>query len=94
MRVDADANVDVQTYAYREKVAKAYNRLSVIMMNQQELKMAADLLEKAQILGELFPEVMAVTYNNLGCYYRMKGRNRTGTYERATANSKEKKKKT
>uniref|UniRef100_A0A7S3YP45 Uncharacterized protein n=1 Tax=Lotharella globosa TaxID=91324 RepID=A0A7S3YP45_9EUKA len=66
-----------QTYVYREKVAKEYNRLSVVFMEKDQMKLSADLLEKAQILGELYPNVLAVTYNNLGCYYRKKGKNRT-----------------
>jgi len=66
-----------QVYVYREKVAREYNRLSVVLMEQDKFAECAELLEKAQILGELYPNVVAVTYNNLGCFYRKKGQNRT-----------------
>eukprot|EP00466_Bigelowiella_natans_P013587 jgi/Bigna1/137535/aug1.39_g12243 len=68
----------VQVYVYREKLAKEYNRMSVILMEESNnFALCAEYLEKAQILGELYPEVVAVTYNNLACFFRKKGQHRT-----------------
>lgn len=48
--------------------------------NARELKsheQALLLLRKAEIVSERHPVIRAVTYNNLGCYYRKKGKLRT-----------------
>lgn len=58
-------------------VAEMCNYLAMIYLQQDEMGITLELLKKAEALTERHRAVRAVTYNNLGCYYRKRGKLRT-----------------
>jgi Flp pilus assembly protein TadD len=46
------------------------NLQAINLLHQQRYKEALDLLKQAQSLSENNPRCLAITYNNLACYYK------------------------
>lgn len=60
-----------------KSVAEMCNYLAMTYLQTDEFEVVLELLQKAQVLSEKHKSVLAVTYNNLGCYYRKRGKLRT-----------------
>lgn len=55
-------------------VAELCNLLAMTLLQDEKFKHCFELLKKAEILSQRHEESKAVTYNNLACYYRRKGK--------------------
>ena len=58
-------------------VGELCNMLAMTYLQQGEFRMAEQLLNKAAVLHQNDDSGLAVTYNNLACFYRRKGKLRT-----------------
>lgn len=55
-------------------VGEMCNLLAMTYLQQEDFGMVLELLKKAEILTERDEAGRAVTYNNLACYYRRRGK--------------------
>lgn len=55
-------------------VGEMCNLLAMTYLQQEDFDMVLELLKKAEILTERDEAGRAVTYNNLACYYRRRGK--------------------
>lgn len=55
-------------------VGEMCNLLAMTYLQQEDFAMVLELLKKAEILTERDEAGRAVTYNNLACYYRRRGK--------------------
>ncbi|CAN0534627.1 unnamed protein product, partial [Ectocarpus sp. 8 AP-2014] len=55
-------------------VGEMCNLLAMTYLQQEDFGMVLELLKKAEILTERDDAGRAVTYNNLACYYRRRGK--------------------
>lgn len=55
-------------------VGEMCNLLAMTYLQQEDFGMVLELLKKAEILTERDNAGRAVTYNNLACYYRRRGK--------------------
>lgn len=55
-------------------VSELCNLLAMTYLQQEQYKFSFELLKKAEILSQKNHRMKAVTYNNLGCFYRRKGK--------------------
>jgi tetratricopeptide (TPR) repeat protein len=60
-----------------KSVAEMCNYLAMTYLQTDEFEVVLELLKKAEVLSEKHKAVLAVTYNNLGCYHRKRGKLRT-----------------
>jgi tetratricopeptide (TPR) repeat protein len=60
-----------------KSVGEMCNFLAMACMQQNKTPLALEMLKKAEVLTERHPIVRAVTFNNLACYYRKLGKQRT-----------------
>jgi tetratricopeptide (TPR) repeat protein len=63
-----------EVFQSSKEVAEMCNFLSMTYLQQGEFEIALELLKKAEILTTRHRMIRAVTYNNLGCYYRKRGK--------------------
>jgi tetratricopeptide (TPR) repeat protein len=60
-----------------KSVGEMCNFLAMTYLQEDEFDITLELLKKAEVLTERHRVVRAITYNNLGCYYRKRGKLRT-----------------
>jgi len=58
-------------------VGELCNLLAMKHLDKHNYSLAQELLRKAEVLTKRDPKSLAVTYNNLACYYRRNGKLRT-----------------
>eukprot|EP00753_Platysulcus_tardus_P000804 PLAT10727.1.p1 GENE.PLAT10727.1~~PLAT10727.1.p1 ORF type:complete len:822 (-),score=319.69 PLAT10727.1:129-2594(-) len=57
-----------------KRVGELCNMLAMTYLQQEDFGLVLELLKKAEILTERDPAGTAVTFNNLACYYRRRGK--------------------
>lgn len=63
-----------EVWAACKTVGEMCNLLAMTYLQQEDFAMVLELLKKAEILTERDDHGRAVTYNNLACFYRRKGK--------------------
>ena len=64
-------------YKACKAVGEMCNFLAMSYLQEDEFEITLELLKKAEVLTERHKSVRAITYNNLGCYHRKRGKLRT-----------------
>lgn len=67
----------VEVHRACKSVGEMCNFLAMTYLQQDLFDVTLDLLKKAEVLTERHRAVRAVTFNNLACYYRKRGKLRT-----------------
>jgi len=67
----------VEVFRACKAVGEMCNFLALSFLSQDLFDVTLELLQKAEVLTEKHKAVRAVTYNNLACYYRKRGKLRT-----------------
>lgn len=66
-----------EVYIACKSTAEMCNLLAMMYLQQDEFDVTLELLKKAEVLSERHKIARAATYNNMGCYFRKRGKHRT-----------------